>query len=427
MFFSKMALSLSLFKKRQTYVYVILAIILIIFLFNRAKKGGDFDVFLYAGSRLLEGGNIYQPPFIKGLQYFYSPLFALLLAPFSLIPYVITEFFWLLLNIFFVYRLIVIFRMLLNLKILGYTNLNILWVASTIFLVRYIEYNVGMIQITIFLLWVCWEFINSMKNNKNIVFWSAMLALAINIKLMLLPLIPYVLYRNKIKHFFLVVGFCFFYLFIPSLFLGIERNNFLLSEWWKVINPANKEHTIEEKNGSVSLSALVPVFITNTNGDLPIKRNFISLTPQEASMILNIIRIAFVVLTLFFLGTYPFRESYSDIHIFREVSYICLIIPLIYPHQQKYAFIFLTPAIVYTIYSFILEYKHKLWNIKTPIFYSIVSCWFFIMVVFSFSGRGIVGSQLHELFAHYRLITFCAILMIIPLFIFSPCRINFNH
>ncbi|TAG84863.1 MAG: DUF2029 domain-containing protein, partial [Bacteroidetes bacterium] len=356
-------------------LYAIFIIVLLIFLFDRARKGGDFNVFLYAGGQLSKGLSPYQPPFFQGLQYFYSPLFALILVPFSQIPYFVTNFAWLLLNIFFIYRLVIIFSFFLDIKILDNKSKSILWVSVIILLVRYLEYNIGMVQVTIFLLWICWELINSLYFNKNKVIFSLLLAFAINVKLMLLPLIPYLLFRNKIKHSIYVIFFFILFLFLPALFLGIEKNNYLLSEWWKVINPSNMEHAIEEKNGTVSLSALVPVFITETKGHLPINRNFINLSTENAIQVLNIIRLFFVCLTLAFLGTYPFHISKSKLHTFREISYICLVIPLIFPHQQKYAFIFVAPCIIYSIFYFITEYNAKSYHLGKNVFLTIAFLW----------------------------------------------------
>ena len=76
-------------------VYVALCI-------NSALKGGDFDIYLDAAINMTHQYNIYDPPiyFKEGLSYFYSPLFALILIPFSG-NFLITEFIWLLLSGFF--------------------------------------------------------------------------------------------------------------------------------------------------------------------------------------------------------------------------------------------------------------------------------------------------------------------------------------
>jgi hypothetical protein len=85
--------------------YRVLLVITLAYSVLCAYKGGDFDVFLGAGQKLSEQQNIYRPPFIKDLQYFYSPFFALLLVPFSYLPFFVTELAWLLLSTYLLYRI----------------------------------------------------------------------------------------------------------------------------------------------------------------------------------------------------------------------------------------------------------------------------------------------------------------------------------
>ena len=68
---------------KQKFLIIGIALIYIALSIVSALDGGDFDVYLDAAIKLNNGDNIYAPPFIKGLQYFYSPLFALVLIPFS--------------------------------------------------------------------------------------------------------------------------------------------------------------------------------------------------------------------------------------------------------------------------------------------------------------------------------------------------------
>jgi hypothetical protein len=73
-----------------------------------AILGGDFDVYLMAADKLKGLGNIYDPCFTKGsecLQYYYSPLFALVLVPFTFLPKFFIEFIWLMLSAYWLYRI----------------------------------------------------------------------------------------------------------------------------------------------------------------------------------------------------------------------------------------------------------------------------------------------------------------------------------
>src|ERR1700685_3632205 len=83
---------------RNKILLTLLFVFLVINFTINAMGGVDFDVFLHAAAKLKDHQDIYQSPFIRGLQYFYSPLFALLLIPFSFLPYYIPECLWLILS-----------------------------------------------------------------------------------------------------------------------------------------------------------------------------------------------------------------------------------------------------------------------------------------------------------------------------------------
>jgi hypothetical protein len=60
-----------IFNKNKFFKISILLLIVVVSI-GTAMDGGDFDVYLDAARKLNSGENIYTPPFINGLQYFYS-------------------------------------------------------------------------------------------------------------------------------------------------------------------------------------------------------------------------------------------------------------------------------------------------------------------------------------------------------------------
>lgn len=381
---------------------------------NSAIRGGDFDVYLDAAVKLSEGKNIYAPPFVKGLQYFYSPLFAMLLIPFSS-NFFITELIWLFLSGWMIYRAFVLIQKYLNFEL--FSKKEFIWfvVISTFFTLRFLMYNVAMIQITVFLLWAILESIDLIKE-KKIVLGALLLAFAINVKLLPLVVLPYLVYRGYIKASGLVIVFSALFLFIPALFIGIDSNSFLLHEWWGVINPTNKEHLVEAGAGSQTLVGMIPVFLTETHGDLDVKRNFLNLSMETAIQITSVVRLALVALTLYFLKM-PFSKEVNRLSELRAVSYICLLIPLIFPHQQKYAFIFLYPMIMYLTYYCFLLYKNR-WDKNAKIFtYSLVVIGF---ILSPFIGSDIIGKMNYDLIHHFRLLGIVALLLIVYSIISKP-------
>lgn len=406
-------------KNASKYIIICVALILVAYYTKCALGGVDFDVFLHAATKLKGNENIYHPPFVRNLQYFYSPLFATLLIPFSALPYWIPECIWLTFSCYCVYRSWILCTKYFNISFLTSKQYKI-WVwLSLLFTLRFILDNFTQAQMSIFLLWATLESLALFKKEK-IVMGAGLLALAINIKIMPIIFIPYLFYRKKIKEGFLVIAFCIFYLYLPALFIGYQYNNFLLNEWWAVINPTNAEHIIEATNGPHSLDAMLSVFITNTTGSMEFKRNFINLSFNEVAIVINIVRLFFVFLTLYFLKNLPFKTINNPLKEFWEMSYLFLITPLIFPHMQIYAFIYIAPMVIYLLYFFIIQ-KHRNIRINAVLvfYFGIISILFTPII-----GRDVIGAFLFHALQHYRILTFATILLIPIAIICTPQKIN---
>lgn len=321
-----------------------------------AARGGDFDVFLDAAQKLASQQNIYRPPFIKDLQYYYSPFFALILVPFSYLPFVISEFAWLVLSSLLLYR-----SWMLIIRYFDLTALNrkqrTYWTLLTCFLAtRFLLYNYAMIQMTIFLLWATLESL-ALFEKKQFVSGGLLFGFACTTKLLPILFLPYLLYRGYIRGFLSTLLFFGLLLFVPAFFVGFRGNNFLLQEWWAVINPTNKENALEADLGTHSLVSLIPVYLTETHNKIDLNRNFIDLTPGQAILITNLIRLVFVAGTLFFLRSLPFKRNSDKLQTIWECAYLFLLTPLLFPHQQKYAFLYIMPAIIYLLYYLLVRIR----------------------------------------------------------------------
>jgi hypothetical protein len=174
-------------------------------------------------------------------------------------------------------------------------------------------------------------------------------------------------------------------LLLPALFVGFARNMELHAAWWRTINPFNSEHTMEEGTGWHSLSAMIP-----------------ALFQKHAAGILLCARLFFVGMTLFFLRRRPFSKPINKLWQLREIAYICLITPLIFPHQRLYDFYYLFPALVAISY-FITEAAGK-----QAKYFSIVLSLFAVFIIFA--GRDIVGNRIFESLYAYHATTFAVLI-----------------
>ena len=394
-----------------------------VYCIKEALENGDFKVFLEAAKLIRNGENPYNEWIFVSegnyCLYFYSPLWAVLLIPFSYFPNFIPNIIWLLANIFFLYQIYQLLKRFVDLNAITRKQLSWILLLCIIMSLRFILYNFGMIQMTIFLLWGVLESLRLIQG-KKIVYGGILLALIINIKILPIVILPYLLYRNYIKGFVCTLIFSVVFLFLPILYTGWSTNNFLLTEWWSAINPVNPEHLIETELGPHSLTALVPTLLTETSGKISIQRNIFNLNENTVIYALNIIRFLLIILTLFFLKWPPFTHARNKLFQLRELSYITLLIPLIFPHQQKYAFILTIPTLFYLSHFVIINHRLRRVVMRSLRWYTLMTIIFLSFIFMTLSTDGVIGRELNNISQHFKTITWGALFLIFALLLANP-------
>lgn len=413
--------------KIRPYVFFIGCILVLIYLILNALGNGDFKVFLEASKLIAAGKNPYHLWIFVSegnyALYFNSPLWAIILIPFSHLPSFITNFIWLAANVCFLYRIWILLIKYFDFSSLSERQVSWILLLSFILIARFILYNFEMIQMTIFLLYGALESLFLFRSKKYLS-GGALLALIINIKILPIVLIPYLIYRKQWLASLSTLGFSIIFILLPGIILGWSTNLFLLSEWWAVINPNNTEHLLESDLGLHSLTALLPSLLTQTNGVLPYPRNIFNFDFKSTVCILNIVRAGLIIFTLYFLKWPPFRSAKSLFNDVYELSYIFLLIPLIFPHQQKYAFLLAFPAIVYICYFVVVNFNSPTRKISSKKYYGIIILLVMSFTLMTLSTDGIIGRTLNQITQHYKTITYGAIILIIVLIITPPGRSN---
>lgn len=403
---------------KSNLIIIIACLVYLALSINSVLRGGDLEVYLDAAEKLLNKQNIYKPPFAKDLQYYYSPLFAMALIPFTG-NFFITGMVWLLVSGFLLYRSWVLIAGYLDTSSLSKKETGIWILFILIFTFRFIMPNISMIQVTIFLLWAILESIHLIREDKPIL-GALLLAFAVNIKLMPLVALPYLLYRGYFKAFGYVLVATAGFLLLPSLLVGHDFNMFLLNEWWAVINPGNKDYMIETENSFQSIGGILSVFLTETEGELPYKRNFLNLPKDVVITLINISRLVVVAFTLYFLKS-PFKKSVDKIFDLRALVYILMLVPLIFPRQQKYAFLFIFPVVAYLSYYCLLMWKHE----RTKPFKTYLILLLVVSIVFTpIIGSDIIGRLTFDLVHFYRILGMCTLLLIPFLIKADPTKLH---
>jgi hypothetical protein len=411
--------------KRYKFIPYVGLVLLAAFLVKECFREGDFKVFLDAAKTLKEHHSMYGIWLNEGsAKYFYSPLFALILMPFIVFPAYVISFIWLCANVYFLVRIWKFISLKLDITVFTKKELYLFLVIALLLSMRFLLYNFDNIQMTIFLLWAIFESLLLFEKGKN-KSGAFLLALAINIKLMPIVIIPYLLLRKRFIPVLWIVAFSIVLLYLPALFLGFEFNNFLIREWGKVINPLNNDNSIDASYGVQGLTPwLATLLMKTTGGELSYKRNIAELDMATVNWVINIARAAFIVFTLYFTGFTFFKKAKSKLRMFWELSYIVLIAPLVFPHQQKYAFFLAAPALTYMAYFIVYHYHSKFKCIS-------YSRWVFVIVLVSLSfilntltSDMFIGYHWSQITQHYKSITYGTIIVVIALALCRPSYIE---
>jgi glucose-6-phosphate-specific signal transduction histidine kinase len=88
-----------------------------------------------------------------------------------------------------------------------------------------------------------------------------------------------------------------------------------------------------------------------------------------------------------------------------EVSYILLVIPLIFPHQQHYAFLFSVPAFAYVLFMVVSNY-YEMTKAKRMILLSALS-----VIYLCGNLRSVLG-EFNYYYEHFKILTYGALLLI---------------
>ncbi len=413
------------FKK---YIYIVLIFIAVIYCIKEALGNGDFKVFLEASKLIQNGENPYHEWIFVSegnyCLYFYSPLWAVLLIPFTYLPNFIPNIIWLSANLFFLYRIFYLLKGYIDLNVISQRQLFWIILICIMMSVRFILYNFDMIQMTIFLLWAILDSLRLIQE-KKVVYGGMLLALVINIKILPIVILPYLLYRFYIKGFVWTLIFSLAFLFLPMVYTGWSTNNFLIAEWWSVINPTNSEHLVETDLGLHSLTALIPNLLTETTGGLSMSRNIVNLNETIVNIVLNIIRVLLVAFSLYFLKLPLFTTEKNRLSQLRELAYIILLIPLIFPHQQKYAFVLIIPSLFYLIHFTIVNFTFRSQVMSELRWFALIIIICLTFMLMTLSTDGLIGRELSNITQHFKTITWGALLLIFALILADP-RITFK-
>ncbi|MBK7129955.1 MAG: DUF2029 domain-containing protein [Crocinitomicaceae bacterium] len=379
----------------------------LVYISIEANQQGDFSIFWQASRDYFDGKNIYTLTYHEWYHYYYSQLFAILLFPLAMLPLYAATWIWLALNLFFLWRIFAITLRQLQVEKWNSRSRFIFLSLIFIFNLRFIRDNFHLGQMTVFMAYCMLESLSLIYYQRHVK-GAALLALGINIKLLPLVFIPYLIFRGYFLAACYTCVAVLAYFLIPLTAVEYHQYVLLMHDWWQLINPTQTKHTIDTDERSFhGLSTLIPTLCMETVPDthaLPLRRNMFNLSSEKVFWVLNLIRLALVLSTIAVTRLKFFKPENNKLKRWKEAAYIMLIIPLIFPHQQHYAFLLSMPAFSYILYLIMIEgIKKYRWQFCL-----------LIMVYLCFNLNLLVGS-FGMYYDHYKIVTYGALLLVVIL------------
>jgi hypothetical protein len=403
---------------KSPYIKYILLLIGVAYVLLETRQHQDFDIFLLASKDFLRGENIFVHHYEDGFRFFYSPLFAAILIPFTFLPVYLARIIWLTLNVFALFRVFKLIKNYLDFSVFSDKQKMLFNFISVVFSAKLILDNFHNGQVTIFMVLFMFEGLRLINADKAL--WgAALIALGINFKFLPLVLLPYLFYNKQLKACLFIVFWYAVFLFLPAVICGFEFNNTLLADWTGAINPSNKEHLIDTDETTLNgLTTLIPTLLMDVVPDphaLALRRNFLNLDVTTVITIINIIRLLLVCFVFYFLRRKLFTTPKTKLQELWELSYLFLLIPLIFPHQQHYAFLMMLPASVYVIYwVFISKINtHKISAVILSV----------LILIYLLTNAHLLLGEFRKYYDHFKIITYGGLLMIGLLTFLNPDKL----
>ncbi|MFT5158147.1 MAG: hypothetical protein ACI83I_002711 [Bacteroidia bacterium] len=395
---------------------VLAALFSIIFIGFEWNRMGDFHIYLSAASDVLKGKNIYQEVYgpAKVLHFMSSPSLALILSPLSFLPFHAASALWKFLSILFLVRSFQLVVAWLDVSSLSRKHQWAFFVLSLLASSFLIFTNFHINQLSIFLLFCILEGIHRVQDKNQNVLGGSLLAIGTIFKLLPLAGLAYLLFRGYWK----AVVFAFIGIgalaLLPMVIIGQDQTIFLYVEWFKVINPSNPFNTFDVSTRTIhSISSLISTLTIDEIGNvysLNYKRNLVDWNPEVVRWVIVGAKLILFMLCVWAMNLKTiFSNEKNRIQCFWELSFILAVVPLIFPQQRSYAFVFLLPALMYFTYVLIAQSANR-----RP-----VTILVFTFIILLLNMELFVG-HFREIYWHYKTITYGTLLALSLMAVLHP-------
>ena len=322
------------------------------------STNNDLNIFFGAAERLTRLENPYTTPYNAqgwALDYYYSPLFASLLSPFTWLPkFIVSEeipfglfvlkLLWNALNLYFVYQLVQfanrVFAPRRDKK--GF----IFWLCFALLTYRWVFLNLLYGQMTILIVWgvvKAFEGTISGSIKKN-------LGLAFGVTLKILPvyMVGQLFLMRKWKAFTAAVLLSVAMVILPYAYLPATYHTEILVSWMNNINPFSKNHIVElGEGGFIDMGALITKYLTGLNIEGEARVDWFSMGATGVFITTQLFRLLVLASCWYWLER--FRKLAQPRWELLSMSVFLACIPLAFPHQRDYSLFMVWPLLLFVL------------------------------------------------------------------------------
>ncbi len=324
----------------------------------------DLHIFFAAAQRMVSGENLYTQPYPTegwSLYYYYSPLFASFLVPFTLLPQTeileniplgiaVLKLFWILLNGYIIFDLLQIFSGMLALP--RHKKTVLFWWIMLAISFRWLFLNILAGQMTIFIVWGSLRVFQAPSKSPISRLWA--LALGINTKILSVFILGQLFLMRWWKGFLLAVLLSAVLLCIPYLYLPAAYHTELIQGWMANINPFSKSHIVEVgEGGFIDMGAIIAKYLTGIDvpGESRIGWGLIS--DRGVFILTQCFRI--LVLCSCWIWLLAIKKSNVTNKNMLITSVFLASIPLAFPHQRDYSLFMVWPMMALIVHAWFYD------------------------------------------------------------------------
>ena len=391
---------------KKTILFVVIGVVFIaLFLryMGRAPKRhyADFRVYYATGERFLAKEDIYSRPDESITPFKYSPMFAMIMSPLSLMPKKAASLVFFSINFILVCLIIFISKKLIFKDEFSFKERMIIYGLSLLGSLRFLLHATDSGQVGIVMFALAILGIYYIEKRKDCL-GSAFLGMAVLFKYTPAAFLLYYLSKRKIKIVALVCIFIIIFCFLPLSYTGVDKGITYLKNWIPYISDTSfdKGSWFDYKNQSVFSMSLRYLC-----KDSPYGIAVLSLTQDQA-------RLVGLSIGIVIFGLILIPRGKSDFNRMIDYASIFIFMALFNPNAWMHNFGFLLFGyMVLLYYLFKINFKDKLTLVLVVI----------TILLGTFTSEAFAGDELKDVFEELSSVTIASLILM-----FSLLRLKFN-